>query len=85
MFVKMDVLWNLLKWAKPLSNLKMLHREWLLSKENDRVELYHPKLIRFEHHLKSQWPRSSDKVESMAIINLPFQVQTHTSEKFSLA
>lgn len=70
-------------WPEPLYNFKIFHRRWLLSKEKDKIKLYIPNPIRFEHHLKSHRLRSGDKVEFMARINVPFQVQTHISDKFN--
>lgn len=44
----------------------------------------YPKLIGFEHNLKSQMSHIADNVESTAGINLPIPVQTHISDKYSL-
>lgn len=71
-------------WPNPMVELKMLHRKWLQADGSDRIEVYHPKLIGFERFLKSYRTRSTDKIESTARINLPYQVQTHISEKFNL-
>lgn len=71
-------------WPKPLSDLKMLHRKSQQVKKSDRIELLNLRLIGFEHHLKYHWLSSSGKVESMAGIFLPCQVQTHLSEKINL-
>lgn len=72
-------------WPDPFINMSILHRKWLQSQSDDRIEGYHPKLIGFEHHLKSFRSRSSDIVESTARIVLLFQVQSNISQKFNLA
>lgn len=72
-------------WPQVLSNLNMLNRKWLFSKQGDRIDLCHSKLIEFERHLKSYRLRNSDNIEAMDRTNLPFQAETHISEKFNLA
>lgn len=57
---------------------------WLCLKQPGRFELYHPKFIGFEHFHKSCRSRSTDSVESSARVPLPFQVQTHISQKYNL-
>lgn len=79
-----NTLFLVIMWPDPLVNLKHLHRKWLTAKGPDKIELYHPKLVGFEHFLKSCRSRSTDSVESTARISLPFQVQTHISQKYNL-
>lgn len=71
------------KWTDLLVDLKFLRRKWLTIERSDNIETFHPKLIGFEHFLKSYRSRSIDSVESIATIHLPVQVQTHISEKYN--
>lgn len=51
-------------WLDPLVNLKHLHRKWLFSEECHRIEIYHPKLVGFDHYyLITHRSRISDSVE----------------------
>lgn len=48
------------------------------------METHHSKNIGAEKFLKSCRSRNVDRVESIAKIYLPFQVQAHISEKYYL-
>lgn len=65
------------RWPDPMVDLDMMHKKWLTEDGPGRMEKYHPKYIGFEHALKVFRSRSSDRVESLARIALPFAVQTH--------
>lgn len=67
-----------LPWPNPLIDLKHLHRRLLNPEGTDRIEMYHPNLIRFEHSLKSCRSKSTDCEKTTSRFNLPFQVQTYT-------
>lgn len=52
---------------------------------SDRIELYHAKLIDFEHYLEVNRPRRTEKVESTIWVNFSFQAQTNISEKCNIS
>lgn len=72
------------EWPEPMVNLENLHKKWLNSTSDDRIEKYHPKYIGFEAALKRFRARDSDIIESTAQIALPFTVQTHVDARFNL-
>lgn len=71
-------------WPNPLIHLKPLHLKWLLSIGFDHIEMYHPKLVGLEHFMKSCISRNTDSVQYSARTNIPFQLQTHISEKCNI-
>ena len=71
-------------WPKPMIDLYIMHKKWLTAGSTDRIERYHPKFIGFENALKIHRKKSSDSVESLARIALPFPVQTHIEKRYNL-
>lgn len=74
-------------YGKPL-NLKLfgrfscwiwaLHKTLLTSEDSsDRIESYHPKVAGFEDFLNTFRENASERVESLAKIYLPFEVEMH--------
>lgn len=63
------------KCPKPQVDLDMMHEKWLMN-PTVRFEKYHPKYTGFSEKMKSFRVRSFDWIESKALINLPFCVQS---------
>lgn len=65
-----------LQLPQPLSDRPMLHQQSVESKSDEyRMQMYHPKILRFEAYRKQFRHTSEDKIESKARISLPFLVQ----------
>lgn len=71
-------------WPKPLLDVTVMHR-WKLGDPNNGFMCYHPSVLGFESALRELRKRSSDAVESIARIPLPFVVQTELVSKKNLA
>lgn len=71
-------------WPEHILGLKHFHYKSQFSKRPDRTETYHSKLLRFEQFLKPFRFCNFGSVESTAKNVLPFQVQAHIPEKYSL-
>ena len=66
--------------------MNRLQKKWLgQSSSQGGFEIYHPRVIGFEHALACLRERSSDNVESVCHIKLPFAVQQHVFDKFNLS
>lgn len=65
-----------LQLPQPLSDLTMLHQKSVEAKSEEyRMQMHHPKILRFEAYRKQFRHTSEDKIESKARISLPFPVQ----------
>lgn len=71
-------------WPLPLMEPKTMHKKWLDLDNQSGFASYHPKVVGFQQALKQLRSRSSQEVESVAIIALPFAVQTHIESKYNL-
>lgn len=72
------------KWPHPLIDLPLLHKKWIMSSKEDRMETYHPKFLGFEASLKQFRERATDCVLSRARFILPFPVQAHIEGRHNL-
>lgn len=72
-------------WPPALIDLTVMNKKWLIPNAAGGFQLYHPKMIGFEMALKELRSRSSDLVESVARIPLPFPVQSHIDASYNLA
>lgn len=72
------------KWPQCLTNLDMLHRNWLCSSGPDHIEKYHPKYLSFGCALKTFREYESDDIQSKVSFSLPFPVEIHIVLKHNL-
>ena len=63
-------------WPPEFCQMDILHRKWLRSEASESMELYHPKILGFESFFQNLRDRSTDGVESVANIPLPFPVES---------
>lgn len=74
-----------IKWPDTFVYVKNLRRKWIDSTGLDHMEVYHPKLIGFEHNLKSHRKKRSKTIVYNSKIGLIIRIQTHIFEKHNLA
>lgn len=76
-----------LTWPQPLLNVDTLHRKWSSLRKNDPeyMSAYHPEMLGFESALKGLREKSTDAVQSVTRISLPFPVETHIVSQNALA
>lgn len=67
-----------------LTDLQLLHKMFL-SSDDSFYKVYHPEFIRFQENLRHLRSKSTDWVESMACIALPFPVETHIHKNHNFA
>lgn len=71
------------KWPTPLLDLSMMHKKWLTGVSSP-YQVYHPEYIGFQESMKKLRCKSTDWIESMTRIPLPFTVETHIHDKHNL-
>lgn len=72
------------KWPRPLIDLNLMHKKWLGGPDST-YQVYHPEFIGFQEGMKKLRQKSTDWIESLARIPLPFPVETHIHDKHNLA
>ena len=66
------------KWPKEITDVDILHRKWLLAKnEEERLSPSHPSLGGFDNFFKDLRSRANEGIQAECRINLPFEVETH--------
>ena len=68
------------QWPQWLVRVDRMHRKWL-TKEDKKLEHYHPEILGFEKALKEHRARMGENVISIAKLPLPFPVESHILEK----
>ena len=72
------------RWPQALVDVLVMHR-WKLADSQSGFMLYHPSVLGFEASLSELRKRSSDAVESVARIPLPFAVQSQVVSRHNPA
>lgn len=72
-------------WPTSLIDISVMHRKWLAPGASGGFAVYHPKFLGFEVAPKELRERSSDSIEPVARVPLPFLVQSHIPGKYNLA
>lgn len=72
------------EWPPPLARVKMLHRKWLCGARQERFESCHLRIAGLEKNLKRLRDRSSQAIESIAEIRLPFSAQARIVAQHNL-
>lgn len=69
-------------WPKPLTDINMMHRKWLVN-DSEFTDV-HPKILGFEAALKNLRENCTESVHSTAQIGLPFSVESHIDGKYNI-
>ena len=72
------------RWSTPLLDVLVMHR-WMISDADCGFMSYHPSVLGFEATRSELRKRSSDAVESISRIPLPFAVMTQVVAKNNLS
>ena len=75
-----------LRWPQCLVDVNLLHKKWLGKPAADGgFEICHLRVLGFERALANLRDKSTDDVESVSHIKLPFAVQQHVFGKYNLS